>query len=43
MLRGFLGVKWFSVIGTGYNLTGPIFSIYLSLKWGVKSLALHYK
>jgi len=24
MLRGFLGVKWFSV--TAYNFTGPIFS-----------------
>jgi len=26
MLRGFLGVKWFSVIGTAYNLTDPLFS-----------------
>jgi len=35
MLRGFLGVKWFSVIGTAYNLTGPLFSTYLSVKWGI--------
>ena len=25
----FLGVKWFSVIGTAYKLTGPLFSTYL--------------
>ena len=33
MLRGFLGVKWFSVIGTAYNLMGPLFSTYLSVKY----------
>jgi len=35
ILRGFLGVKWFSVIGTAYNLMCPLFSTYLSMKWGV--------
>ena len=37
MFRGFLVVKWFSVIGTAYNLMGPLFSTYLSVKWGEKS------
>ena len=26
-----------------YNLTGPLFSTYLRVKWGVKSITLHYK
>jgi len=50
ILRGFLGVKWFSVIGIAYNLMCPLFSDIPKhevgskvVKWGVKSLTLHYK
>ena len=25
------------MIGTAYKLTGPLYSTYLSVKWGVKS------
>jgi len=43
MLRGFLGVNWFSEIETAQNLMCPLFWTYLSLKLGVKSITLHYK
>jgi len=36
MLRGFLVVKWFSVIGTAYNMTSPLFLTYLSREVGSK-------